>query len=395
MSSSAEQQSSEVQNQLQGVLVTVKIQDPEKDIKEKRVRFNSLVEVRFIPKVKTKKEKNKEEKEKRKAEDRVNCDGSCEGKENVATGDENDTKNEAKNTHESSTEKKKIKDKTNVKVNPESHNCGESTNVVAREGFFLPKVTIGHEYEGEVLRTTKVTTKPQPRNSINRLMRRVSKESRINDLSAKAVVHLERQATEFCKEAERLFEESASQDGGHSSPSRRENVNETQTTLPSESNKDQELINPVLQRCKSFPDFSRRTSLPTSSMTVQEKGTENSQKKLSTSLPYINMIPTLTGKTPETYQKDSYTKLYLPQLQRKAEEIKRLNDTVLRKKPKYSPDRSPSSPSDSTSPIGFNGDKNFDKNTSPPASSHSIVRYSHGLDIARLLNVTNSTQLFY
>lgn len=381
---------SEVQNQLQGVLVSVKVQEPDKVASnEKRVRFNSLVEVRFIPKVKAKKDKNKDDKEKRKTEEKGNCDFVPEGKENVAIGNQdeprNDTKTESRN--DSFTDKKKLKEKTTVKTNPESTETGENTAV--KEGFYLPKVTIGQEYEGDVTRTTKVTAKPQPRNAI-RLLKRGSKDSRMHDLNAKAVVHLERQASEYYREADRLFEETVSphdKKEGSSSPQKCENQSETI------SPQNQNFVNSALQRCKSVPDFYRRTSLP--EMKRSEQNSDGSHKKLSTSLPYINMIPTLTGKLPETNQKDSYTKLYLPQLQRKAEEIKRLNDTVLRKKPKYSPDRSPTFvPNDPTSPE-FNTDKSTEKMASPPASSHSIVRYSHGLDIARLLNVTNSAQLFY
>lgn len=414
VSSGSEDSSSEVQSQLQSVLVRVKIQEPSKQTYEKRVRFNSLVEVRFIPKVKSKKNSDKNKNEKEKTEPQT--ESAIENEMDVANG--NDTNIlEEKNKERSDPEKNTTNEdcKTENK-NKNAKSVGKSTSsatksfdggeihvsVIAREGLCLPKVTIGQEYEGAQMRTSKTVPKLQPRNSIHRHQsRRGNNESRINSLSAKAVIHLERQAMEFYEQANAMLfgqeekKDLENQEGGSPpqsstrSKSSSDNLREYQDR---ESNR--------LYRSKSLPEF-RRSSLQlvdlkeakeigeVRPMTEQTSSRNENMKKLSTSLPYINIGPNVTGKARQD-SKDSYTKLYLPQLHRRSEEIKRMNETVLRKKPKYCSDKQPSSPNESNSPLGFGVEKKNDKNESPPpASSHSIVRYSHGLDIARLLNTAH------
>lgn len=404
--------SSEVQNHLQSVLVRVKIQERSKQPYEKKVRFNSLVEVRFIPKVKSKKHSDKNKEAEKDKTEPHNESAEVEKGKDVANGNDAnllEEKNKERNASEKNTTNEACKTETKSKnaknlatsSATKSFDGGEiHVNVVAREGLCLPKVTIGQEYEGAQVRTSKAVPILQPRNSIHRHQRRGNfNESRINSLSAKAVIHLERQATEFYKQAntmlfgqeERKDLENQENFSSQSTTRRKCSADNLGEFQDGERNR--------LYRSKSLPEF-RRSSLQlvdpkeakdgeeVRPMTEATRNKENMSTKLSTSLPYINITPNVTGKTRRD-SKDSYTKLYLPQLHRRSEEIKRLNETVLKKKPKYSSDKQPSSPQESISPLDFGVEKKNDKNESPPASSHSIVRYTHGLDIARLLNTAH------
>ncbi|EDO49833.1 predicted protein [Nematostella vectensis] len=416
-SSPASSEDSDVQAQLQSVLVTVKIQEHGKQNMEKRVRFNSLVEVRFIPKVRSKKRqnKNKEDEEKKKENtesdgdgektehdenkegEKVECEECCrkkkeqqEAKENVETV-VTTTNGKAQPSASTSASKHKVFPSAEVKV-----------NIIQRQDYNTPKVTIGDNYEGSVLRTNK-QVKPSIQHKVashRGLHYRRCKEARMRGLLGSQTTHLS-EWQGICKEADTLLSEYRGIENHENEEKTQEDLQNCQDETrknPTIAKKNIELTELKLYKSLGLPELAsgileRKTS-PVAPTMVKEP--QESPQKLSTSLPYIQM-PGVTGKNRnDTATRDSYAKLYLPQLQRREEDIKRLNETVLRKKAKYSAEKHQSQmPASPISPTN-NGSTVTEKNVSPSgATSQSILRYSYGLDIARFLNGSSATHLFH
>ena len=245
------------QSSLRTVLVTFRIEKPSaKHIK--RVRFNSLVEVKFIPR-RRKREKRKydidlKEGEKTSNEDIVikgtNTSETSEHEENDAgvkdavgvsvhnvtmTADEasfnsqmwadlgmdekcqenkdniDDTSNKSS---ESFLESGSITTRNNQKESVDECSSTETTalpgeptksKVAARKNYTTSTIMLGADYVGNALRLNPTTFPVSPAIQFSEFPVRNSKNQNFHELSPKAVRLLEKQAAKFCKEAELLI----------------------------------------------------------------------------------------------------------------------------------------------------------------------------------------------
>lgn len=246
------------QSSLRTVLVTFRIEKPSaKHIK--RVRFNSLVEVKFIPR-RRKREKRKyeidlKEGEKTSNEDIVikgtNTSEKSEHEENDAgvkdavsvsghnvtfTADEaasfnsqkaadlgidekcqenkdniDDTSNKSS---ESFLESGSITTRNNQKEGVDECSSTETTalpgeltksKVAARKSYTTSTIMLGADYVGNVLRLNPTTFPVSPAIQFSEFPVRNSKNQSFHELTPKAVWRLEKQAAKFCKEAEALI----------------------------------------------------------------------------------------------------------------------------------------------------------------------------------------------
>ena len=241
---------------LRTVLVTIRIEKPSaKDIK--RVRFNSLVEVKFIPR-RRKREKRKHEidlKEGQKTgnEDIVikgtNTSEKSEHEENNAgvkdavsvsvhnvttTADEAASLNSQKasdvdekcqenkdniddtsnKSSESFLESGSIMTRHNQKEGVDECSSTEATalpgeptksKVAARKSYTTSTIMLGANYVGNALRLNPTTFPVSPAIQFSEFPVRNSKNQNFPELAPKAVWRLEKQAAKFCKEAEALI----------------------------------------------------------------------------------------------------------------------------------------------------------------------------------------------
>ena len=241
---------------LRTVLVTFRIEKPSaKDIK--RVRFNSLVEVKFIPR-RRKREKRKydidlKEGQKTGNEDIVikgtNTSEKSEHEENNAgvkdavsvsvhnvttTADEAASLNSQKaaDVDEKCQENKDNIDNTSNKssksflesgsIMTRNHQkegvdecsstettalSGEPTKskVAARKSYTASTIMLGADYVGNALRLNPTTFPVSPAIQFSEFPVRNSKNQNFPELAPKAVWRLEKQAAKFCKEAEALI----------------------------------------------------------------------------------------------------------------------------------------------------------------------------------------------
>ena len=246
------------QSSLRTVLVTFRIEKPSaKHIK--RVRFNSLVEVKFIPR-RRKREKRKyeidlKEGEKTSNEDIVikgtNTSEKSEHEENYAgvkdavsvsghnvtmTADEaasfnsqigadlgmdekcQENKDNIDNTSNKSSksflESGSIMTRNHQKEGVDECSSTETTalsgeptksKVAARKSYTASTIMLGADYVGNALRLNPTTFPVSPAIQFSEFPVRNSKNQNFPELAPKAVWRLEKQAAKFCKEAEALI----------------------------------------------------------------------------------------------------------------------------------------------------------------------------------------------
>ena len=246
------------QSSLRTVLVTFRIEKPSaKHIK--RVRFNSLVEVKFIPR-RRKREKRKyeidlKEGEKTSNEDIVikgtNTSEESEHEENDAgvkdavsvsvhnvtmTADEaasfnsqigadlgmdekcQENKDNIDNTSNKSSksflESGSIMTRNHQKEGVDECSSTETTalsgeptksKVAARKSYTASTIMLGADYVGNALRLNPTTFPVSPAIQFSEFPVRNSKNQNFPELAPKAVWRLEKQAAKFCKEAEALI----------------------------------------------------------------------------------------------------------------------------------------------------------------------------------------------
>ena len=246
------------QSSLRTVLVTFRIEKPSaKHIK--RVRFNSLVEVKFIPR-RRKREKRKyeidlKEGEKTSNEDIVikgtNTSEKSEHEENDAgvkdavsvsvhnvtmTADEaasfnsqigadlgmdekcQENKDNIDNTSNKSSksflESDSIMTRNHQKEGVDECSSTETTalsgeptksKVAARKSYTASTIMLGADYVGNALRLNPTTFPVSPAIQLSEFPVRNSKNQNFHELAPKAVWRLEKQAAKFCKEAEALI----------------------------------------------------------------------------------------------------------------------------------------------------------------------------------------------
>ena len=374
---SSSDESTEGQN-LQSVLVTVRIQRKPKPKNVKRVRFNSLVEVRFIPKVKRqdgpkcfqgkecKDDKKKRKNRKGEQEDakaivkgaQVNSkevvtmetkDNLClenkikessDGKKNFATEKDEDTKrikdinnittttSECKNSDTADVQSKEIEVKVTDELGAEQDEREELSEIsikvsyaTTRQVFTPPKVVVGENYTGLALKPAF------PRVSASRTSyrsyRQTMKQSKLQDLNILSLDNLNKHATSLCKEADTFLTECDEHNGEQSCES---------TASDSQTPTIQPLI-PIHKDQEGYTNMSDRgyTCQSQSPLRAYNQHDSASITKLYTNLTMLNK----KGVAYSPLKSDSYCRLYLPQLQRKCEEINRLNDAILRRNPKY------------------------------------------------------------
>lgn len=242
------------QSSLQTILVTFRIEKPS-DIKHiKRVRFNSLVEVKLIPRrKKEKKRKNKLETEDENVEDATektndeieadNCGKELEIKGDasiceqwvatatrnvseirivdscsVKTPQKSDAKVEKASNKPPWNSVMNLKTETSVMTkslinNPANEN-GDSARVYAgvvrsrttfRESYTTNKITLGGDYIGNAIRLSPTTFPISPPIQFSEFPARNAKRHNLQELGSKAVWQLEKQAVKFCQEAEALI----------------------------------------------------------------------------------------------------------------------------------------------------------------------------------------------
>ena len=245
------------QSTLQTVLVTFRIDKP--SVKHiKRVRFNSLVEVKFIPRrKKEKKRKNKLEAEDREenpcADDAteetnhgVSASDNLAGKvtdfkgevsiceqwvatatEKVSeTGKKDSCLENAPQKFEVEVEKALDKPSSNSTLNAEtsertssvkeitsennesgSVNAGvvKSRRILRRESYTTNKITLGEDYIGNAMRLGPMTFPITPPIQFSEFPARNAKRQSLHEFGPKTVWRLEKQAVKFCQEAEALI----------------------------------------------------------------------------------------------------------------------------------------------------------------------------------------------
>lgn len=361
---------------LQNVLVTVRIQRPPKPTKNvKRVRFNSLVEVRFIPRVSKhdwrkyycgrdfrddRKKKyqpedpenslamfkgeqedfnqdvaietvykfNQVENEKDSSQDIENC--ACKNEENtrelrgILKGER--TRNERLSTRDN-TDSKHDEIEVNVtdKLGDDADDRDDLSEISiqvsygnARQVFTPPKVVVGENYRGSYL---KPAFPRLPPNSSRCRTCRTSKQWKqsFQDLNIMPVTHLCKQAPSLCKEADTFLSECDEHNGVQS---RESAVNDVQTTT----------IQPLIPLQKP-----QENPLNLSDINFKSHRNCNSESsqiaRLNANLSGLNESEKCVLNDP--LRNDSCCRLYLPQLQRKGEDIHRLNEAILRRNPKY------------------------------------------------------------
>ena len=246
------------QSSLRTVLVTFRIEKPSaKHIK--RVRFNSLVEVKFIPR-RRKREKRKyeidlKEGEKTSNEDIVikgtNTSEKSEHEENDAgvkdavsvsvhnvtmTADEaasfnsqigadlgmdekcqenkHNIDDKSNKSSESFLESGSIMTRNNQKDGADECSSTETTalpgeptksKVAARKSYTTSTIMLGADYVGNALRLNPTTFPVSPAIQFSEFPVRNSKNQNFPELAPRAVWRLEKQAAKFCKEAEALI----------------------------------------------------------------------------------------------------------------------------------------------------------------------------------------------
>ena len=246
------------QSSLRTVLVTFRIEKPSAKL-IKRVRFNSLVEVKFIPR-RRKREKRKyeidlKEGEKTSNEDIVikgtNTSEKSEHEENDAgvkdavsvsvhnvtmTADEaasfnsqigadlgmdekcQENKDNIDNTSNKSSksflESGSIMTRNHQKEGVDECSSTETTalsgeptksKVAARKSYTASTIMLGADYVGNALRLNPTTFPVSPAIQLSEFPVRNSKNQNFYELAPKAVWRLEKQAAKFCKEAEALI----------------------------------------------------------------------------------------------------------------------------------------------------------------------------------------------
>ena len=246
------------QSSLRTVLVTFRIEKPSAKL-IKRVRFNSLVEVKFIPR-RRKREKRKyeidlKEGEKTSNEDIVikgtNTPEKSEHEENYAgvkdavsvsghnvtmTADEaasfnsqigadlgmdekcQENKDNIDNTSNKSSksflESGSIMTRNHQKEGVDECSSTETTalsgeptksKVAARKSYTASTIMLGADYVGNALRLNPTTFPVSPAIQFSEFPVRNSKNQNFPELAPKAVWRLEKQAAKFCKEAEALI----------------------------------------------------------------------------------------------------------------------------------------------------------------------------------------------
>ena len=246
------------QSSLRTVLVTFRIEKPSAKL-IKRVRFNSLVEVKFIPR-RRKREKRKyeidlKEGEKTSNEDIVikgtNTSEKSEHEENYAgvkdavsvsvhnvtmTADEaasfnsqigadlgmdekcQENKDNIDNTSNKSSksflESGSIMTRNHQKEGVDECSSTETTalsgeptksKVAARKSYTASTIMLGADYVGNTLRLNPTTFPVSPAIQFSEFPVRNSKNQNFPELAPKAVWRLEKQAAKFCKEAEALI----------------------------------------------------------------------------------------------------------------------------------------------------------------------------------------------
>lgn len=246
------------QSSLQTVLVTFRIDKPSaKHIK--RVRFNSLVEVKFIPR------RKKEKKRKNRLEDECKEENTCAddatektnhkdnptnngGKETdfkgevsaceqwvaatatervPVTGQEGSCPDKAPQKFEAEVDKLLEKPSSNSALktatsgtatslvkepatNEASDPASVYTGVVksrrtVRESYTTNKITLGEDYIGNAMRLSPATFSITPPIQFSEFPARNAKRQSVHEFGSKAVWRLEKQAVKFCQEAEALI----------------------------------------------------------------------------------------------------------------------------------------------------------------------------------------------
>ena len=372
-SSSSGDESSEAQTNLQDVLVTVRIQRPPKPKNVKRVRFNNLVEVRFIPRVNKhnwhryqRGRDFKDDRKKYRYKDQENAVDEFKGEEkdynqDVAIEtvykfnqiqDEKDSYQDRKqfpgrsggSAEEMSsicddiTRNVKLSDDqpdtqhNNIEVNVTDklgNDCHGRNNLseiniqvnysTTRQVFTPPKIVVGENYRGTALKPAF------PRLLVNRCRtypgsRQMWKQP-FQDFNVKPINHLCKQAQSFIsKDAEPFLTECDDQNGVQTGDRA---VSETQTTptqtmIPFFKPQDHASFNLTELNYKSPNNF-----YPESSQV----------KRLNSNLAAANDSDKCIFRNP--LKDNSYCRMYLPQLHRKEGDIYRLNENILRRNPKY------------------------------------------------------------
>ena len=242
------------QSFLRTVLITLRIEKPSaKHIK--RVRFNSLVEVKFIPR-RRKKERGKnkidveEDREEKLYVEGTRADHTSEqenDKENnvvfkgtvkvsdrwvftatetsseIQTGNsillcnpvQDSEGNDEEPTNKSSTSA--IESDADIAKNGGNHTADEKSDTprthpevvksqtTVRKSYITSKITLGSDYIGNALRLSPTTFPVSPPIQFSEFPARNARKQKFHDLGPKAVWRLEKQAAKFCQEAEALI----------------------------------------------------------------------------------------------------------------------------------------------------------------------------------------------
>ena len=248
------------QSSLRTVLVTFRIEKPSAKL-IKRVRFNSLVEVKFIPRRRKREKKKyeidlKEDKGEKTSNEEIIIKGtntsekseheesdagvkdtvSVSGHNVTMTADEAASFNSQKaadqgidekcrenrdniddtpnKSSESFLESGSITTRNNQKEGVDECSSTETTalpgeltksKVAARKSYTASTIMLGADYVGNALRLNPTTFPVSPAIQLSEFPVRNSKNQNFHELAPKAVWRLEKQAAKFCKEAEALI----------------------------------------------------------------------------------------------------------------------------------------------------------------------------------------------
>lgn len=339
------------QSTLQTVLVTFRIDKP--SVKHiKRVRFNSLVEVKFIPRrKKEKKRKNKPEAEDREenpcvddATEKMNYGVSTSDKggkeidfkgevsiceqwvatatEKVSeTGKKDSCLENAPQKFEAEVEKalekpssdstlnaetsettSSVKETTSENNEPSRLNAGvvKSRRIVRRESYTTNKITLGKDYIGNAMRLGPTTFPITPPIQFREFPARNAKRQSAHEFGPNAVWRLEKQAVKFCQEAEALITQ----------------VTEKNAHIQSKLQKQSDTIllgaNQRHAFSKEYTSFKKPSMMPGNTSFEKPVSQDVCGGKLVTRFPYINRQKqqSMVGLSPTS----SPSELCLPQL---------------------------------------------------------------------------------
>lgn len=326
------------QSSLQTVLVTFRIDKPSaKHIK--RVRFNSFVEVKFIPRRrKEKKRQNRlevEDKEENACVDdapekanheikpadniakETNFKGEasiCEQWVSVATGDvsealqNSDAKIEKAQPSWNAVMKADTRGRTKSAKNEPTKQNSDPAKVCAaaksrgtvRENYTTNKITLGEDYIGNAMRLDPTAFPITLPIRFSEFLARIAKRQNLQEFGSKAVWKLEKQAVKFCQETEELIRQVTEKSAHIQSK-----LNERSDTFLLGGNHGNTFSN-------DFTSFGKPSSMPGVTSLGKPVSQDVFHTKPVTRFPYLNH-----KKQPQTnigLSSPSFSELSLPQL---------------------------------------------------------------------------------